>query len=196
LARPFLAIAFVRGTFGRDRPARHDVTLSVGRSADSARVFGSSAGFLSTQSVPVPLPSPVSPRPHRSPVGYRNRGGGPGCGRRASLSRGGERRKRQCCREANPNDLTTWASVAAGVSAKPAARAPHRIPPSGRHVQAANIAAISSLQIGLPGWMRNSPALASSHADVRLYRPQTFTSKRSSIMTLFQALTNVLTKRL
>jgi hypothetical protein len=62
--------------------------------------------------------------------------------------------------------------------------------------QAADIAAMSPLQIGLPGWMRSSPALASSHANVRLYRPQTFMSKRSSIMTLFQAFTKALTKRL
>jgi hypothetical protein len=84
-----------------------------------------------------------------------------------------------------------------------AARSP-RLPPagaSGRGVkantsQAADIAAMSPLQIGLPGWISSSPALASSHADLRLYRPQTFMSKRSSIMTLFQAFTKALTKRL
>ena len=36
----------------------------------------------------------------------------------------------------------------------------------------------------------------SCSANVRLYRPQTFMSKRSSIMTLFQAFTKALTKRL
>ena len=61
--------------------------------------------------------------------------------------------------------------------------------------QAEDFAALSLLQIGLPGWTRSSPALAGSRANVRLYRPQTFMSKRSNIMTLFQAFTKTLTKR-
>lgn len=54
----------------------------------------------------------------------------------------------------------------------------------------------SPIRVGLPGRKRSSRALGNSPSNARLNRHQTLTSKRSSIMTLFQAITKALTKRL
>ena len=85
-----------------DRPARHGFTLTGGRGADLARVFGGSPSFLAIR-VSVSLPSPCASL--LTAALWVSDGLAAGCGRQVGLGRGGERGKRQRRREANPDRL-------------------------------------------------------------------------------------------